>query len=148
MKQFLIGLLGGILILTACAPATVESTASPSPSETATITTASCSFISYKGRKQAQAQLTTPCNRNLATTHTVVPTLKWQWHSGSHTNPPTRCTMAAPRRSSMRWSTLKFSCHQEAIITAHKVISTCPRMCVRSDSYQQSAVNDQLKADS
>ncbi len=37
MKQFLIGLLGGILILTACAPATAESTLLPSPSQTPTV---------------------------------------------------------------------------------------------------------------
>ncbi|MBN2118999.1 MAG: hypothetical protein JW730_20695 [Anaerolineales bacterium] len=37
MKRFLIGLLSGILIMTACAPATVESTILPSPSGTPTV---------------------------------------------------------------------------------------------------------------
>lgn len=37
MKQFLIGLLGGILILAACTPATAENTLQPSPSGTPTM---------------------------------------------------------------------------------------------------------------
>src|SRR3990172_1178193 len=71
-------------------------------------TTVLCFFILCRGTKQTQEQFIRLWDKNLAITHTVVLILKWRPHFGMHTNPRTKCMIAARRRSHTRQNILGF----------------------------------------